>query len=115
MGVGREFLKWWPYYNGHYLLNRGIDLRSLFSEHDSEQVMDMIDNLIIADSIYDEEHNGQVLKKRASLNKDYGRIGMSIADDYASRSTVTGASGPIVAASEDDDRPIGLDPRIPMF
>ena len=115
MGVGREFLKWWPYYNGHYLLNRGIDLRSLFSEHDSEQVMDMIDNLIIADSIYDEEHNGQVLKKRASLNKDYGRIGMSIADENASRNVVSGASGPIVAASEDDDRPIGLDPRIPIF
>lgn len=115
MGVGREFLKWWPYYNGHYLLNKGIDLRSLFSEHDSEQVMDMIDNLIIADSIYDEQNDGRVLMKRASLNKDYGRIGMSIADENAPSNYVSGASGPIVAASEDDDRPIGLDPRIPMF
>lgn len=73
--------------------------------------MDMIDNLIIADSIYDEMHNGQVLKKRASLNKDYGRIGMSIADENAP----IRASGPVVQLSEDTNEIIGLDPRIPIF
>lgn len=75
--------------------------------------MDMIDNLIVSDSIYDEANQGHVLKKRASLNKDYGRIGMSIADENASM--IYGAGGPVVVASQDDGTIIGLDPRIPIF
>lgn len=75
--------------------------------------MDMLDSLLIADSIYDEEHDGQVIYKRASLNKDYGRIGMSIADENASPRA--GASGPVVQLSEDNETILGLDPRIPMF
>lgn len=34
----------------------------------------MIDNLIIENSIYDDQNSGHVFKKRASLDKDYGRI-----------------------------------------
>lgn len=73
----------------------------------------MLDNLLIADSIYDEQNEGRVLKKRASLNKDYGRIGMSIADENAP--IIARAGGHVVVASEDDDTIIGLDPRIPIF
>lgn len=67
-------MKWWPYYDGHYLLNKNIDLLELFNDYDHDRVFNMIDNLIIEDSVYDEEHEGHVWKKRASLNKDYGRI-----------------------------------------
>jgi hypothetical protein len=69
-----EFLKWWPYYDGHYLLNKNIDLLELFNDYDSDRVFNMIDNLIIEDSVYDEQNDGHVLKKRTSLNRDYGRI-----------------------------------------
>lgn len=49
-------------------------MKKLFNEYDSEQVMDMIDNLIIENSIYDAQNDGHVFKYRASLDKDYGRI-----------------------------------------
>jgi hypothetical protein len=67
-------LKWWPYYDGHYLLDKKTDLLELFNEYDSDRVFNMIDNLIIADSVYDEQNDGHVLKKRTSLDRDYGRI-----------------------------------------
>jgi hypothetical protein len=67
-------LKWWPYYDGHYLLDKKTDLLELFNEYDHDRVFNMIDNLIIADSVYDEQNDGHVLKKRTSLDRDYGRI-----------------------------------------
>lgn len=35
----------------------------------------MLDNLIIADSAYDSAHGGEIIKGRASLNKQYSRTG----------------------------------------
>lgn len=67
-------MKWWPYYDGHYLLNKKTDLLELFNDYDSNRVFNMIDNLVIEDSVYDERHEGHVHKKRTSLDRDYGRI-----------------------------------------
>lgn len=76
--------------------------------------MDMIDNLIVEDSVYDEENQGMVIKKRSSLNKEYGRIGITIADER-----VFGRSGgdgePEYLMPEDDGTIPGLDPRITMM
>ena len=75
-------MRWWPYHNGHYLLNKNIDLTQLFNERDHAETMDMIDNLIIADGAYDSRHDGQIIKGRTALNKEYGRMGVStITDD----------------------------------
>jgi hypothetical protein len=75
--------------------------------------MDMIDNLIVEDSVYDEDHQGLVLKKRASLNKDYGRIGITINDERVFGKS--GASGTPEYLEPDDDGMIpGLE-GIPMF
>jgi hypothetical protein len=112
-------LKWWPYYSGHYLLNKNTDLIKLFNEYDSERVMDMIDSLLIEDSIYDEEHEGRVVKKRTSLNKDYhryGRIDETIDDSDEIDPSLAFDDGPpeYLELGEDGIAP-GLDPRIPMF
>jgi hypothetical protein len=106
-------LKWWPFHRGHYLLNKGIDLLKLFNEYDHNDSMDMIDSLIVDDSVYDDKSEGNVVKKRAALNKDYGRIGIAINDERASDMEVDGEA-------DDQDRlndgsiP-SLDPRIPMM
>jgi hypothetical protein len=112
-------LKWWPYYNGHYLLNKGTDLKKLFNDYDSDQVMDMIDNLIIEDSVYDEEHEGRVSKKRTLLNKDYRRydkISKAHSDDFEADPALAFGDGPpdYLELGDDGTAP-GLDPRIPMM
>lgn len=106
-----ELLKWWPYHNGHYLL-KGIDLLELFNRHDSSQTMDIIDSLIVEDSAYDSRHNGGIIKMRASLNKDYGKI-----DDEGTHNGQINvdpmsllASEEHVAASEDNFAALGLKP-----
>lgn len=109
-------MKWWPYYNGHYLLNKGTDLTRLFNEHDSDKTMDMIDSLLIADSLYDDEHGGGVIKKRLLLDKDYQRNRQqpqAISDDYGVDPAAAFSNGPIeyLELGEDGIAP-GLDPRI---
>jgi hypothetical protein len=94
-------------------LNRGIDLLELFNNSDHNASMDMIDSLLINDSVYDEEHKGEVVKKRARLNKDYGRIGIAVSDEPTFDEEVNGEA-------DDQDRlndgaVPGLDPRIPMM
>lgn len=110
----REFLKWWPYYNGHYLLNKGIDLTQLLNDHGSDQVMDMLDNLLIADSVYDQANNGQVMHARASLNKDYGRIGSSVNDEQVRRGAPRLDGSPNYLEPNDDGIFPGLE-GIPMM
>lgn len=102
-------MRWWPYHRGHYLLNKKIDLLELFNEYDHNDSMDMIDSLIIADSVYDDEHRGNVQKKRAGLNKDYGRIGIAIDDERTSTS-----SGPQYLEPNEDGILPGLE-GIPMM
>lgn len=107
----RELLKWWPYHNGHYLL-KGIDLIELFNQHDHAQTMDMIDSLIVEDSAYDSRHQGGIMKMRASLNKDYGKI---VNEDDSDGSIDVDpdsmlASETHVAASEDNFAGLGLSP-----
>lgn len=63
----------------------------------------MIDNLIVADSIYDEDHHGQVLKKRASLDKDYGRIGITVDDAKFGSSESHGNNPDPITDFEPDD------------
>lgn len=74
----------------------------------------MIDNLIVADSIYDEDHHGQVLKKRASLDKDYGRIGITVDDDKFG-STETHSADPITDFEPDDNGLIQALGGIPLM
>lgn len=105
-------MKWWPYYYGHYLLEKGIDLKELFNQYDTGQVFDMIDSLIVADSVYDDANEGRVIKRRAHLNKEYGRIGIAIDDEYAGNNSGTGALDKLVP-NEDGSLP-GLD-GIPMM
>lgn len=50
-------------------------------------MMNMIDTIIINDSLYDDQHNGGLLKKRASLNKDYGKIDYADVDEYIPTTT----------------------------
>lgn len=83
----------------------------LFNDHDHNDTMDMIDTLIIENSIYDDEHKGEVSKKRATLNKDYGRIGIAISDERASNSD----GAPEYLEPDDDGNIPGIDPRIPMM
>lgn len=105
-------MKWWPYYYGHYLLEKNIDLKELFNKYNTDQVFDMIDSLMIADSVYDQANDGKVTKFRASLNKEYGRIGIAIDDEYASNAEGAGALDNLVP-NEDGTLP-GLD-GIPMM
>jgi hypothetical protein len=105
-------LKWWPYYYGHYLLEKSIDLKELFNQYDTDQVFDMIDALIVADSVYDDAHEGKVTKFRAHLNKEYGRIGIAIDDEYAANNGGTGALNDL-EPNEDGSLP-GLE-GIPMM
>jgi hypothetical protein len=110
-------LKWWPYYNGHYFLNKRTDLKKLFNEHDSEQVMDMIDNLIIENSIYDEQQQGMVSKKRTQLNKDYnryGRISKAHDDEEPDPAAAFGDGPPEYLELSDDGAAPGLE-GIPMM
>ena len=81
--------------------------------------MDMIDTLIIEDSIYDEDHEGRVVKKRTSLNKDYRRydkIDRTPDDPNEIDPSLAFDDGPpeYLELGEDGMAP-GLDPRIPMF
>jgi len=105
-------LKWWPYHYGHYLLEKGIDLLELFNTHDTQQVFDMIDSLLITDSVYDDANEGRVAKRRAQLNKEYGRIGIAIDDDFAAKNGANGALDEL-EPNEDGSLP-GLE-GIPMM
>lgn len=110
-------MRWWPYHNGHYLLNKNVDLTKLFNEKDHNETMDIIDNLIIADGAYDSAHNGQILKGRASLNKEYGRMGTpTITDDDSITSEIVmgddGIPEYVQPPSEDDYAGVlGIAPR----
>lgn len=84
----------------------------LFNKYDTDQVFDMIDNLIIADSVYDDANEGKVIKRRAELNKQYGRIGIAIDDDFAAKNSDTGALDEL-EPNEDGSLP-GLE-GIPMM
>lgn len=75
--------------------------------------MDMIDNLIVEDSVYDEEHNGAVIKKRASLNKEYGRMGITINDERVFGKSGTGGA-PEYLEPDDNGMIPGLE-GIPMM
>lgn len=92
-------------------MNKKTDLKELLNDYDSDQVMDMIDNLIVADSVYDEKNGGQVLKKRASLNKEYGRIGITI--DEKAFGNVGGGAQQILEPNDDGTLP-GLE-GIPLM
>ena len=94
-------MKWWPYYDGHHLL-KGIDLLKLINEYNHDRVFNMLDELLIADSVYDSNNNGGVIKARASLNKDYGRIGITIDDEYARKAETGAVGGSIPEATEED-------------
>lgn len=110
-------MKWWPYYDGHYLLNKGIDLLELFNDYDSDRVFNMIDNLIIEDSVYDESHQGHVLKKRTSLNRDYGRIKAAnyVATDDIFDTLADAEAGLITGIDATDDGTMAGLSGIPMM
>lgn len=88
----------------------------VFNDHDSSQTMDMLDSLLVADSLYDEEHSGGVIKKRLLLDKDYHRNRQPptiISDDLGVDPASAFSNGPIeyLELGEDGIAP-GLDPRI---
>jgi hypothetical protein len=80
--------------------------------------MDVIDSLLIDDSIYDEQNQGQVVKKRLALNKDYdryGRISMARDNEEPYPASAFGDGPPVYLELSDDGTAPGLDPRIPMM
>lgn len=79
--------------------------------------MDMIDNLIIENSIYDEENQGRVSKKRIELNKDYnryGRISKAHDDEEPDPAAAFGDGPPEYLELSDDGAAPGLE-GIPMM
>lgn len=112
-------MRWWPYYDGHYLLNKKTDLLELFNEYDSDRVMNMIDNLIIDDSVYDQRNDGLVLKSRTSLDRDYGRIKRSntsqVATDDIFDTLADAEAGLITGIDATDDGTLPGLAGIPMM
>lgn len=51
----------------------------------------MIDALLVSDSVYDSANDGKVIQTRAHLNKQYGRIGIAIDDEFDPEDGSTGA------------------------
>jgi hypothetical protein len=86
----------------------------LFNEYDSAQVMDMLDALLIEDSLYDEDHDGRVVKKRLMLDKDYQRNRKEPTFDESNidpAAAFDGGTPDYLELGEDGIAP-GLDPRI---
>jgi hypothetical protein len=53
----------------------------VFERLDAERSFNVIDQILLEDSLHDATHGGAVVKARATLNKAYGRIGTSGSND----------------------------------
>lgn len=73
-GVGLEFLKWWEYYDGRYLL-KGVDLYELLSSLDSNRAFNLIDTIVADEIIENDQSSGTLREIRIKINKIHGKMG----------------------------------------
>lgn len=53
----------------------------LFERYDAERTFNIIDQILLEDSLLNNQHGGAVILARASLNKAYGRMGSNGRND----------------------------------
>ncbi|QFG12217.1 Hypothetical Protein OBI_RACECAR_90 [Arthrobacter phage Racecar] len=60
----------WSYVDGHHL-RKGVDLKKLFNETDSERTFNIIDDILVEDAIRDAQSDSALTKVRAAIDKAY--------------------------------------------
>jgi hypothetical protein len=60
----------WSYVDGHHL-RKGVDLKKLFNETDSERTFNIIDDILVEDALRNAETDSALTKVRAVIDKAY--------------------------------------------
>ena len=65
-----DFLKWWVYFDGEYRLQKVV-LLDVFEENDASATMNIIDTIVLRDTMKNAEEDDRIHLSRAKLDNFY--------------------------------------------
>jgi hypothetical protein len=72
----------------------------LFEKYDATRSFNVIDQILLEDQILDDQMGGALIKYRATLDKEYDKMGDSGTNDSDSDSFMSGASPALAEETE---------------